>query len=522
MTALAVAAAPRHSAPVPHRFGWRLTVLTVVAVAAGLRLFHIQTAYEIFVDEVSYAKLSASVAAGRGLMLNGGPFDLHPPGMFVLFGGMLRVLGAALDNPVALISMLRPVEAVIGAVTCGLVVVLVSRSAPRPIAVGCGLLLALDPFVIRFDSRVMLEAPTMALSVLAMLLVTRVLAADGRRSVQRRRSVQTRRAVQAGLVLGLALLFKETFAAVTVVPVLLAAVLLPTHRRALLRVLAVSAAVYLAYVAAVVAVGRGGHWAAQKFSGVLRLFGVVQETGFNRPGSSSFLARITGLLTTYAVTYTIIGVASLLAAAAAVEHLRARRTGGTPPRPAVLLLICWQLGAVAYLSYAVLLGALEEQVFYLALAPSVTVLGLAAARWWSSTARSSRRTWWRVLAVLIVGLMLAANGNTWWRVHSVRDDAYRQFLAWASTSLTPTDRVAVTEETAQFITLGVVLGQWATPAALAANDANYVVVVQSLVDQGLGLATPSLVSWLDQHGTVVFEADTPTAGSLRVYQLAPS
>ncbi len=72
-----------------QRAGWPLVVLGVVVVAAVLRLVHVQSAYELFIDEVSYADLSANVAGGRGVVLNGGPFDLHPPLFFLAAGALL-------------------------------------------------------------------------------------------------------------------------------------------------------------------------------------------------------------------------------------------------------------------------------------------------------------------------------------------------------------------------------------------------------------------------------------------------
>lgn len=499
---------------------WPGAVVGVVSLAAVLRLIHVQTAYQIFIDEVSYTDLSVNVAAGRGVVLNGSPFDLHPPGMFLVFGGLLRLLGAPLSDPVAALSLLRPVEAVIGAVTCGLVVILSSRMVPRAIALAAGLLLALDPFVIRFDSRVMLEAPTMALTVTAMLAVARLLEKITRGEHSKRD------VIVAGLAVGCTIVFKETFISITVLPILLVAWLLPRPRRALIGVVGVSAGVYLGYVNALASLGRADHWADQKLSGVRRLLGVQQATGFNKPGSVSFIGRLGSLLSTYGTTYLIIGLATVIAVGTAARYWLTRKARRHEPRAVVALALCWQLGAVGYLAYAVVFGALEEQIFYLALAPSVTVLGLGAAklrelRLARRPAQATRplRTVALALAVLFA-VVLSVDAHTWWHVHSTRDDAYRQFLAWAPTALSPQDRLAVTDDTAQFITPGVVLGSWATPAEVVRHRANYVLVVQKLVDSGLGLARPSMVSWLEEHGQVVFSTHTPSSGSLRVYRLS--
>ncbi len=501
-----------------QRAGWPLVVLGVVVVAAVLRLVHVQSAYELFIDEVSYADLSANIAGGRGVVLNGGPFDLHPPLLFLAGGALLLALGTDLADPLAAVTALRPAEAVVGALICGLVALLVARVAPggrrsRVVGAGCGLLVALDPFVIRFDSRVLLEAPAMLLTLSGLLLVTRVLEHPARR----------RGVLAAGAVLGLALLVKETFAFVAVVPLLLTAVVLPRVRRALLGCVVTAAAMYAGYVVVLLVVGRGGHWSEQKLSGVRRLLGLDQVTGFNKPGSTSFTARAAELLGSYAVTYVVMALASLLAGLAALEHLLARRRGAAPdPHPGVVLLVATQLGAAAYLAYAVPFGTLEEQAFYLVVTPSVAVLGLAVLRL-RDVGRGPRPL--RSPVLVAAGLAVAVLAVTvvdaavWWREHSVADNGYEQYVAWVERTLKPTDRLAVTDTTAQFITPGVTLGSWATPDAIEANRADYVLVNQRLVDQGLGNAEPSLVDWLDRNATVVLDVRTPSVESLRVYEV---
>ena len=531
-------------------------------MAAALRLTHLHTAYELFIDEVTYSDLAASVAAGDGVGLDGRPFDLHPPLLFLVFGALLRALGTDLGDPFSLVDTLRPVEAVTGALVCGLLVLLVARVAPRPVAVLAGLALALDPFAIRFDSRVMLEAPAMFLTLLGLLAVTRTFGTEQAGSHGHRAGI--RAALLAGVVLGLAVLIKETFAFVAVAPLLLSALVLRPYRRRLLVAVATAVGVYLAYLVVLVGVGRAGHWSEQKLSGVRRLLGLEQLTGFNKPGSTSFSARVLELLGTFAVTYAIIGAATAVAVVAALTHLLARRRrsrgggelhilhggeppilhggeppilhGGEPPilhrgelptpRPVAVLLVATQLSAASYLAYAMTLGTLEEQAFYLVVAPSVAVLALAVARVLGRgvhAARSRARTavaasvtvlppWWPSRSS-------SADSAAWWRVHTVADDGYRQYVAWVRDNLRPTDRLAVTDDTAQFITPGVVLGSWSTPEQVRANDADYVLVAQRLVEAGLGKGDEALVTWLDANGDVVLDVRTPSLESLRVYRV---
>lgn len=102
-------------------------------------------------------------------------------------------------------------------------------------------------------------------------------------------------------------------------------------------------------------------------------------------------------------------------------------------------------------------GTLEEQAFYLVVTPSVAVLGLAVLRL-RDVGRGPRPLRRPVLvaaglavAVLAVTVVDAA---ACWREHSVADNGYEQYVAWVERTLKPTDRLAVTDTTAQFITPG--------------------------------------------------------------------
>ena len=69
------------------RLFW-MAVIGVVALLA--RIVAISTAYDIFIDEATYTNIAINVAHGRGLVLYGQPFALHPPAAQVK-GALLQV-----------------------------------------------------------------------------------------------------------------------------------------------------------------------------------------------------------------------------------------------------------------------------------------------------------------------------------------------------------------------------------------------------------------------------------------------
>ena len=62
---------------------WTLAGL-VVLIAAVLRATGLTSANDLFIDELTYADLSAMLATGRLPALFGEPFFLHPPGGMLL------------------------------------------------------------------------------------------------------------------------------------------------------------------------------------------------------------------------------------------------------------------------------------------------------------------------------------------------------------------------------------------------------------------------------------------------------
>ena len=95
--------------------------------------------------------------------------------------------------------------------------------------------------------------------------------------------------------------------------------------------------------------------------------------------------------------------------------------------------------------------------------------------WWPPSASGFRgespvgsRTWRHVCVGLLV-VALVAEGGVWVAVHAGHNDSYQQFLAWEPTHVPQGSTISVTEDTAQFLIHGAVLGDWYTagPAASA-------------------------------------------------------
>ena len=224
---------------------------------------------------------------------------------------------------------------------------------------------------------------------------------------------------------------------------------------------------YLLSQVLVVLTAGFGPWWRQVGSGLRRLIGVEQTTGFNSVAVHvSLTSRLAADATHFGVTYLILGfgaVTGVCQVISAIRH-RAEQRGIQQVARAEQLVALSATSAVVYLVYATTLGTLEEQMYYLLLVPGLCTLVI----WCHRTGPRLGPHWRKIFAAFIAAL-LVADGAVWAAVHSTRDDEYRQLLAWTPKHLPDRATIAVTESTAQFLTHGVVIGQWSTVPELVAN-----------------------------------------------------
>jgi 4-amino-4-deoxy-L-arabinose transferase-like glycosyltransferase len=490
------------------RWTW---IVGLGALALVVRLVALSSAFDIFIDEISYTNISLSVAHGGGVTLYGQPFALHPPAAFGLYAAVIVVLGLHGDTESVLLA-LRNVDAVLGSATCVVTFLLVDRMARRRVAVVAALLIALDPLAISYGSRVMLEAPAQLAAVSMFLFL--VLADEAPRGTAWR----LRWLIAAGVAGGVVLTTKETFGLV----VLLALALLVATGWVVARweAVLVIGLTLLGYAISVVALGLSigfGVWWNAKVGGALRLVGANQISGFNAPQTRvSFLARILANGPTLAVTYLVLATGSVSALVLVwwLEPWKARRRGRHHRGRAKVLVAIWTMSAAAYLAYATLFGTIEEQMYYILLLPCVISVCLVTA---GVAGHVGRR--WRAVVVVVVGMALLVDSVVWVGVHGGRDDEYRRMLSWEAVHVPPTAVVSATDGTSQFLMSRGIIGQWGTVAQLEAHHVDYVVIATLLVDQGYGIAGPSFEQKVERGGRVVFAADGVSDGSLRIYDV---
>lgn len=481
-----------------------LAGLLVVALAVGLRMVNLERAYEVFIDEITYARIAQAALETGGIELYGGPFYLHPPLYFYLQAAVMWLFGLQTEV-FGLVHALRITNVVFAGLSALLILRIATRMGGSRWGGLAALVFCLNAFIIRFDSRVLLETVTMFWILLGYTVLLPLLADDGS-CVRRPRG----RVVLAGFVFGLAMLTKETSAPLYVLPLgwcLLRGA--PLARRLAGLGLGMVFATYLVYPLSVVLAGDGGLYAEQKFGGLLRMAGLNQETGFNAEGAPSFLSRIVANLDVFAVTYLLIGLGLLAAVVlVVVRH-------GTRPQQMLLL---WTLSAFALLTYQVGLGTLEEQMFYYLVIPSTVAIATAGGRLIVAARSPAARRAAAGAPVVLALLVLGVDGSAWAKVHVNRDDGFAQTVDWMHHHAPNGARVEALAESTEFLLDSYRVYIDDTKAEIVARRPHYLITSSSQVEQGYGRADRQLARWIAARAKPVHRVTTRSSGTLTVWQ----
>ena len=513
----------RHSAPtraiaVGRRCPAALTYWLILIMAAGaawlIRMDGINRNYDIFIDEVTYARIADNLATNHGLVLYGqAPFDLHPPAALALYALFIDIF--AIHGPISgVLFQLRPVAALLGSIACVATGALVARVTDWKAGLTVAAIAMIDPFEIYYDSHVMLEAPAQLAAVLTIALLTRSLYSETKRT-------EWLLIVTSGFAAGFTICAKEYFGLVIGLVLVCCTVTGWTVRRSQAGIaLAIMGGCYLLSESLVIKSTGSRAWLNQSTSGLRRLIGIEQTTGFNSAAVHvSLLSRLAANASHYGVTYLILGTGALVGLLQLLTVLLRHRQWpqeATPAGRGRLLVVLWTAAAAVYVGYATVFGTLEEQTYYLLFLPALCSLVVAIRRHsWSWAAWRGKVT----IPVIALTAVLLADSAVWVGVHQRTDDEYSQLLAWSGRWLPEGSTVSVTEGTAQFLLPGVVLGDWTTVPALISHHVDYVLISTALVDQGYESARPAFARYLRNHAPTVFRATGPSEGALIMYDV---
>jgi Dolichyl-phosphate-mannose-protein mannosyltransferase len=482
-----------------------LTALVITAcVTFMLRAAFLNRSFEVFFDESIYLTISQNTAHSSSITYDGKiPFFLHPPLFFLIEAGFLD-LTRPLGNQIQQIFAVRYVNVFFAALTSGLILLLCRRLANWAAGLAAAAAFAVEPFLIRINSRNLLETVATFWVLLGLYLLTKP-RDEGRAAPS---------TLSGGLAFGAALLTNEPSAFLTLLPLAVCTVTgRPLPRTRALSAALAAAALYSLYPLGVLLSGTWSEFADQKLRGLRRFAGLLQESGFNAGHGPSFHSAVLSHADQFLTTYALIGYGAVVIVLLALF-------GRGPGR----LVALW--GGCAYLLqvYSVFFGTNEEQYFYYVVVLAIVASAVGTAQLWR-TGTEDTPTRIRLVRAVILGLLplfFVWSGHVWTERHLTPDNGYERLFAYIEHSVPPGSRISATDST-QIALLRdhpYQVASAGTPAAVTALRVQYLMVSTQLVHDGYSSATPELLAWLPRHAVLLHRFYGPTDGELLFYQIA--
>jgi 4-amino-4-deoxy-L-arabinose transferase-like glycosyltransferase len=468
-----------------------------------LRAVRLSVSWDIFVDEISYLRISQSVAQHLEVNLYGNTFYLHPPAFFFLQGAYVKLFPPAGDL-IHQIYDVRYLNAALATLTAIVLLGIGRRLAGWPAGIAAAGIFALEPYIIKMNSRNYLDTSAMLWMALGYYVLFSAITEEKRR-------LPLWRPLTAGFLFGLGLLTKDMVAFSTMLPLAVCFVTGWALTRLQSTLVGMTALLtYLPYPIIVYAIGDWRDFSYQKFRGASRLAGFIHETGFNQEGGPSFLDAILANLREFVTTYAFLATGSLSVLVLFFFF------GGAARR----LLLAWTASTYALLAYIVVLGTLEEQFFYFLIVPSILATTVTATLVIKAEMLHIRvrRALLSVMASLAVAFLIWT-GYVWVQIHLTPDNSYERVADYLR-GVPEEYNVGVSNDTTQFVMRDLVVNDtlYDTTEQLRVDNVDYVVISSKLVEQGYG-PSPEYYRWVKSHGKLVYGFVGRSFGLMGVYRL---
>jgi hypothetical protein len=485
--------------PTPRR---ATLLFSCATIGAFFMLWNLVYSPDTQYDEVVYSRADQAVAQDWRLTWTNRPLFVHPPLSFLAQALWLRLRGLTNAPLVEVIDATRLLAALVTVANVVLLAMLTHRfvAAARPrlrvvLTLLTALLAATDPVLLRYGRMAMIE-PFALLGCLITVHLAMTLQA-------RRASVYV---PVIGLATGLTLLTNEVGIFMVLTPLLYAVI---DRDGALVRraaaALGVGLALWSVFTVWAVQLGLLGSFVDVKSVTLQRLIGLVQITGWNRPGVS-FLGGISAELGQYVGTYLVLALGAV-----ALVWLFVHR-GARSSR----WLLAWLITSYAFGTYTVLLGTLNEQ-FFVYVVPAALVATVLMAE-----AVLGRRTWSMALAGVALGLLLLSNTGSWARFSATRNDGLARLTGYVDTHLPRCATLNITGDVDRFQLLmpGRPISDFATGPGALSHGVNLFVLSEKDAELRFGNASPALTSWVRAHGTRLVSYPSATYHGLELWQVA--
>lgn len=476
-----------------------LVVGILAFIAAAWRL---DKAPDVLTDEILYTRASIRVV-GEGSLVwdNGDPIFVHPPLYFLVKGmylGLTADAASAVQDPgdiFAWVYHARHLNAFLAGLTAVVLYLLGRRLRGSWLGLLWAALFILDPFGVRINRRAMLETMAMLLTLAGMGLIL----------------INRGQGLWAGLLFGLAMLTKELTFTAPLAVFLFGLWESRWNRKIDWETLVIAPLVALwIYSLFPIWAWMLDYWERfmeVKETSLLRLLGVIQLSGWNRPGVS-LLDFLTRRLIDYGSTYLLLGLGGI----ATLRLLLGQRHD----RNARLLGI-WGLVLYPFYAFTTLKGAGNDQFFYFLLVPAILLIGYAGF------GSDDRRGFSGAFGFLMfLAPVLYYNLILWGLNYGIGlDNGYQQLTAYVQEHLPASEPLNASGDAIkfQYFFPHRPITEAATPEEAQRLGVRYFVLAPKDIWARYGRMTAEMAAWIQEKGELLFATRGSTYGDIFLYRV---
>jgi hypothetical protein len=445
--------------------------------------------YDLHIDEITYARFAQTIDAGElPRNFDGSAFFLHPPGYFAMLAAWRAIFwhGGTIFQQYTVLRGLNIFLAGLSAASViGIARVVTGSKRTGYLA---GLIFAIDPFIIRQNTRDLMETATMVWFLLGIWLLLRNI---------NKPATSKRLWLGIGFVFGLAMVTKDV-AIRKVGPA----------KRTFRYMIPAAVVPYGVWIAIVAISGNASAFLSQKTAGIRRFFGIVQTTGFNSAVGPSKSGTLLQTIPHYATSYGIMGLGAAASCLLLFSKDANRRRWGCIGSAATLL--------VGYLYVG---GTFEEQYLYYLMVPSVIsiLVGFIELR---NVLPATYHHILKVLAIIGVGVIMAFG------IISYAINVPKTSIGWQTTVQWINKNVPDNSTICAYGQGDFLLGghgynvcDYSTLAELESNHVQYIIISEKLTYEGYEPLDPSAYAQVKKVSTVAFSTYSTDSGEFQVVKL---
>jgi putative effector of murein hydrolase LrgA (UPF0299 family) len=458
---------------------------------------------DVLYDEAAYTWTAKQVVLEGNLALTNQPLFVHPPLMFLLEAGWLRLTGYATAPLPSAIYAARLPAASVGVIDVLLIAAMTYRLTgnanhrQRRVVTGVvTVLTALDPVLVRYDREVACEPFALCMGLVVMHAAW---------SLRDRETFTYVSAV--GLLGGITLLTNEIAIFLVIIPIIFA---LMEHNGPLIRrsfmAFGVSVVLFLALLLWAAELGLTGQFIWVQTDELQRLIGLIQSTGYNQPGAS-LIGSLIESVKQYSSSYILLGTGLI----ALIWCCMRRNTQSGR------FLTAWLAASYGLTVYIAAIGTLNEEYFVYPLPGSIVGSVLLAdaliARWIRRRARirssrrlySDRRKACRLpLAIGAVAgtTLIGISAASWVVNYGGPGNGVAQVDQYITRNLPGCAMVNGSGDSEKFSYLlgGRNFAYFAVGPAALADGVHYFIITSADVAGREGNMTPALANWIRSNG----------------------